>query len=129
MTRPLFVALGLLTLGCLMSGPIAAQQKVYQWKDATGRTHYTSSPPASGKYTVRGMVASPEAPAKPAQPENPQCTQSRSNLAILKANSNVRIDTDGDGKPDRLMSPDEHATQLKLAESIIATSCTAAPKA
>lgn len=127
MTRPFFMAISLLALGTLLSGPSAAQHKVYQWKDASGRTHYSSTPPASGRYTERGVVASPAAPVKAVRPENPQCTQSRSNLAILKANSNVRIDTDGDGKPDRLMSPDEHATQLKLAESIIATSCTATP--
>ena len=129
MNRPLLVAVGLLIRGCLLSAPGTAQQKVYQWKDASGRTHYSSTPPASGKFTVRGMVAAPAAPAKPATPENPQCAQARSNLAILKGSANVRIDSDGDGKPDRLMNPEEHANQVKLAESIIGTSCTAAPKA
>lgn len=129
MTRPLFVALGLLTLGCLMARPVTAQQKVYQWKDASGRTHYSSTPPASGKYTERGHIAAPPVPAKPAQAENPQCTRARGNLGILKGNTNVRIDTDGDGTPDRLMSPEEHATQVKLAESIISTSCAPAPGA
>ena len=127
MNRSLFTALGLLTAGCLLAGPTVAQQKVYQWKDASGRTHYTSSPPASGKYTERGMVAPAPVAAKPAQPENAQCTQARANLAILKASPNGRIDSDGDRKPDRLMKPDEHATQMKLAESIIGTSCTATP--
>ena len=129
MNRPLLAAFALLAYACLVSGPAFTQQKVYQWKDASGRTHYSSSPPASGAYSVRGVVASPPPPAaKPAQPENQQCTQARSNLAILKANANVRIDSDGDGQPDRLMSPEEHATQGKLAESIIATSCKATAK-
>lgn len=129
MTRPLFVAIGMLALGAIVSGPAAAQQKVYQWKDASGRMHYSSTPPASGKYTERGVVAGPAAPATSAQPENSQCTRARSNMAILKGSTNVRIDSDGDGKPDRLMSADEHAAQVKLAESIISTSCSAPPKA
>lgn len=129
MTRLLFVAIGLLALGAIVSGPAAAQQKVYQWKDASGRMHYSSTPPASGKYTERGVVAGPATPAASAQPENSQCTRARSNMAILKGSTNVRIDSDGDGKPDRLMSTDEHAAQVKLAESIISTSCSAPPKA
>ena len=61
--------------------------------------------------------------AKPAVPENAQCKQARSNLSVLKGSSNVQIDSDGDGKPDRLLSADEHANQVKLAESTIAVSC------
>ena len=123
MTRSLYVATSLLMLGTLFSGQVTAQQKVYQWKDASGRTHYSNTPPASGKYSQRGLVAAPAVPEKPAQPENAQCNQARSNLGILKANTNVRIDTDGDGKPDRLMSPEEHAAQTQNAESIISVSC------
>lgn len=126
MNRILVSALGLCAAGFLFAGTATAQQKVYQWKDAQGRMHYSSSPPPSGKFTVRGAVASAPAtatPAKSAAPENTQCKQARSNLTVLKGNSNVQIDSDGDGKPDRLLSADEHANQVKLAESTIAVSC------
>ena len=122
----------LLAAGLALAGSAIAQQKVYQWKDAQGRTHYSSSPPASGKYTIRGQATAPATPVAgtaAAKPESAQCATARSNLATLRGNSNVRIDSDGDGKPDRLMNPEEHANQVKLAESIIGTSCTAAPKA
>lgn len=125
MTRPVSVAIGLCLLACAVSSPLAAQQKIYQWKDASGRMHYSGSPPASGRYTERGVRAAPPAPAKPTQPDNPQCTQARNNLAILKGNANVRIDSDGDGKPDKLLGAEEHAAQVKLAESTIAVSCAA----
>ena len=127
MNRILVSALGLCAAGVLLAGTAFAQQKVYQWKDAQGRTHYSSSPPASGKFTVRGAPASAPtvaAAAKPGITENVQCKQARSNLAVLKGNSNVQIDSDGDGKPDRTLSADEHANQVKLAESTISVSCT-----
>ena len=89
MNRSLFTALGLLTAGCLLAGPTVAQQKVYQWKDASGRTHYTSSPPASGKYTERGMVAPAPVAAKASQVEtrlrdlNPDDLTARQALDLL----------------------------------------------
>ena len=125
MNRITVSTLGLCAAGLLLIGTATAQQKVYQWKDAQGRMHYSSSPPPSGKFTVRGAVAGSPATAvaKPAVPENVQCKQARSNLSVLKGSSNVQIDSDGDGKPDRLLSADEHANQVKLAESTIAVSC------
>lgn len=94
--------------------------------------HYSSSPPASGKYTVRGVNASAASTPVPtkasAEAVNPQCTQSRSNLEILKGSANVQIDSNGDGKPDRLLSPEEHAAQMRLAEANIAVSCAPRPK-
>lgn len=125
MNRITISTLGLCAAGLLLIGTATAQQKVYQWKDAQGRMHYSSSPPPSGKFTVRGAVSGSPATAvaKPAVPENAQCKQARSNLSVLKGNSNVQIDSDGDGKPDRLLSADEHANQVKLAESTIAVSC------
>lgn len=127
MTRPLFAAIGLLSLACLFSGTVNAQQKIYQWKDASGRTHYSSSPPTSGKYDVRGIAAKPaSAPANAAKapsPSDEDCNQARGNLAILKGNANVQIDSDGDSKPDKLLTATEHAAQVKLAESLIAVRC------
>ena len=103
-----------------------AQQKVYQWKDAQGRTHYSSAPPSRGEYSVRGVrAATPTAapPAPAAAPETEQCRQARTNLAILRDNAEVRMDTDGDGKPDRLLDAQQREAQIKLAETILETNC------
>ena len=121
----------LLAAGLALAGSAIAQQKVYQWKDAQGRTHYSSSPPASGKYTIRGQATAPATPVAgtaAAKPESAQCATARSNLATLRGNSNVRIDSDGDGQPDRQLSAEEHAAQVKLAESYLGANCGAAPK-
>ncbi len=121
----------LLAAGLALAGSAIAQQKVYQWKDAQGRTHYSSSPPASGKYTIRGQATAPATPVAgtaAAKPESAQCATARSNLATLRGNSNVRIDSDGDGQPDRQLGADEHANQVKLAEAYIGANCGPAPK-
>ena len=133
MTRFLTAAISLMVIACMSSGTALAQQKVYQWKDAKGRTHYSSAPPASGTFTVRGVKAGPATPppattASATKPEAAQCKQAKGNLEILRGNANVRIDSDGDGQPDRLLNPDEHAAQVKLAESIIGVSCAGQPK-
>ena len=121
----------LLAGGLMLAGSSIAQQKVYQWKDAQGRTHYSSSPPTSGKYTVRGQAAAPATPvaaSTASKPESAQCQTARTNLSTLRGNSNVRIDSDGDGQPDRQLSTEEHAAQVKLAESYLGANCGAAPK-
>ncbi len=122
--RSILVRLALFSAITLIAGHAIAQQRVYQWKDAQGRTHYSSSPPASGVFKSRAVATdTPRPAAKPVAPESAQCTSVRANLATLKANSNVLMDSDGDGKPDRTLSADEHANQLKLAESYLVANC------
>ncbi|MGY0505543.1 DUF4124 domain-containing protein [Luteimonas sp. e5] len=104
-----------------------AQQKIYQWKDAQGRTHYSGTPPASGSYDVRGVRRQPEAApatAAPAAAANPRCSQARENLKILQENKDVMIDSNGDGTPDRALDTEEHAAQMRLAQSAIEVHCT-----
>ena len=129
MSRSTFVMFGL--LAAIALAPIApdahAQQKVYQWKDAQGRTHYSSAPPSRGEYSVRGVRATiPAAPATEpaaAAAETEQCRQARANLAILRNNAEVQMDTDGDGKPDRVLDAEQRSAQIKLAETILETNC------
>ena len=119
--RPLAIALAL----TVAAAPAAAQQRVYQWKDAKGVTHYTDVPPpgrATRPATSRSRTASRwRASAK--QPESEQCTKARGNVARLQAGGPIGIDTNGDGKPDRNMGADEHKAQLELNQAAVKAFC------
>ncbi|WP_158601723.1 DUF4124 domain-containing protein [Solilutibacter pythonis] len=125
--RPVFllVATCTLTLLCVTTG--LAQEKVYQWRDSQGRTHYSGTPPKSGDYSVRGAGApapAPMAKEEPAAPETEQCRQARANLAILKSGTPVQMKSDGEGKSSRVLDDEERAAQTRLAQTIIDTNCT-----
>ncbi|HOU64766.1 MAG TPA: DUF4124 domain-containing protein [Thermomonas sp.] len=122
-TRTVAAALALL----LVAAPtLAQQQRVYQWKDANGVTHYTDLPPTqahkSRDIDNRGGAAD-IATVKPV--ENEQCANSRNNLQRLQANQSVGVDTDGDGKSDRNLSSDERASQIELNQAAIKAYCPA----
>jgi len=125
-----------LTVGialCLAAAAVSAQSKAaYQWKDANGVTQYSSTPPPQGDYKVRAVNtqgASLAAAAKPAQAaEDPQCATARANLKLLGGKAEVKLDSDGDGKPDKTLSAEDRANQTALAEATLKASC-AAPAA
>ena len=121
--RPVAVALALL----LVAAPgLAQQQRVYQWKDANGVTHYTDMPPAQTHRTrdIDNRGGTTEiATVKPV--ENEQCANSRNNLQRLQANQAVGVDTNGDGKADRNLSSDERASQIELNQAAIKAYCPA----
>ena len=122
-TRTVAAALALL----LVAAPtLAQQQRVYQWKDANGVTHYTDLPPTqahkSRDIDNRGGAAD-IATVKPVETE--QCANSRNNLQRLQANQSVGVDTDGDGKSDRNLSSDERASQIELNQAAIKAYCPA----
>lgn len=119
----------------LLAAPAAHAQQasadVYQWKDASGVTHYSESPPRKGTYQTRRIthasgvspVASATATAAQAA-ENPQCVVARRNVAALDSDRPVGHDADGDGKPDANMSGDQRAAQRALAQAAIKAYCT-----
>ena len=120
-TRPLAVAIALL----LVAAPgMAQQQRVYQWKDANGVTHYTDVAPKQS-HQARDIEVKDGKPAETAakQPESEQCTKARGNVARLQGGGPVGIDTNGDGKPDRNMSADEHKAQLELNQAAVKAFC------
>ncbi len=128
-------ALAFAALSCallLLSTPLAAQQ-VYKWKDANGVTQYGATPPAKGSYEAREIDNRQAEPAaqSPAQPqaEDPGCSTARSNLALLGAKSPLRVDSDGDGKPDKTLTEEDRANQRALMEATIKVKCAAAPAA
>ena len=107
--------------------PSDAQQRVYQWKDAKGVTHYTDMPPAQS-HSSRDIDNKGNAPeiATVKAVENPQCASSRANLQKLQANQTIGVDADGDGKSDRNLSSDERASQIELNQAAIKAYCPAA---
>ena len=121
--RPLAIALALTVAA---APTLAQQQRVYQWKDANGVTHYTDLPPtqAHQRRDIDNRGSATEiATVKPA--ENEQCAGSRANLQKLQANQTIGVDTNGDGKSDRTLSSDERASQIELNQAAIKAYCPA----
>jgi hypothetical protein len=106
---------------------------IYQWKDAKGVTHYSDSPPPNQRVKDRRIDSRgeplAEATAVGKSVENPQCTTARLNLQILAGNTGVQQDTDGDGKPDKVLGEDDRATQRELATAAVKAYCTPVPVA
>lgn len=117
---------GLVALVALVGLCSTAQaQKVYQWKDSQGVTHYSDSPPPGGakdrRIDNRGEPESKTAAAKPA--EDPQCTMAKANLQVLDGKNDVQQDTDGDGKPDKTLGTNDRANQRELASAAVKAYC------
>ncbi|MDE2407412.1 MAG: DUF4124 domain-containing protein [Xanthomonadaceae bacterium] len=124
--RPLALAL----LLPLLAAPVLAQQqqRVYQWKDASGVTHYADTKPAqnykSRDIDVRTGTTAGATAAKAEDSE--QCINARNNLARLQGSEAVGIDTNGDGKPDRNLTDAERKSQRDLNEAGVKAFCTPA---
>ncbi len=109
----------------LLVPAIALAGGIYQWKDASGVTHYSDTPPPSA-YKQRNIYnPDPDAPpaANKAPAENPACTTARNNIATLQNNQTVRMDSDGDGKPDKVLDDKGRANQLALAQAMLNANC------
>ena len=115
-----------LVLSLASATALAEQQRVYQWKDANGVTHYTDTPPPqthkSRDIDDRGTPA--EAPKAKVE-ESRQCLDARANLQRLQGGQAVGIDTDGDGKADRNLTADERASQVELNHAAVKAYCPA----
>lgn len=123
----LAIATALALATCVLA-PGAHAQQVYKWKDANGATRYTQTPPPKGAYTVKAVQKGPPAPAaKPALPAEPaQCATARNNVLMLQGKNTVQMDSDGDGKPDRVLGDEDRANQLALAQATLkANNCAA----
>ena len=110
-------------VACLAFAAQAQSTGVYKWKDAKGVTHYSDTPPPSGRYgSVRADAPPPvAAPAK----VDPRCATARANIAQLKgANADIGLDADGDGKPDATMTAEQRSEQLQLSEAAERQYCT-----
>ena len=123
----------LLLPAMLLSAPLAAQQ-VYKWKDASGVTHFTSEPPPKGqKFEAREVDhheakpsatdAGSDAGAPKPRADDPGCATARANLTLLAGTGPLSTDTDGDGKPDKVLSDADRVRQRNLAQAIIDAKC------
>ncbi|PZQ26791.1 MAG: DUF4124 domain-containing protein [Stenotrophomonas acidaminiphila] len=117
---------------CLATTSTVQAQQVYQWKDKSGITHYSDSPPPNQAVQNRRITQYGAAAADVAQPagkpvENPQCAKARANLLILAANKGpIQQDTDGDGKPDVTLDDAGRENQRNLADAAVKAYCTPA---
>ena len=132
LARPCSLAVSALAAALMLASPLQAdaQQRVYQWKDAQGRTQYSGTPPRAGTaYTVRGTSgAAPAAEAAPqaAPAESAQCKQARANLTMLRGNGPVQM-AGADGAPSRLLNDQERAAQARIAEAVLEANCNGHP--
>ena len=80
-----------------------AQQRVYQWKDASGVTHYADMPPTQTHKTrdIDNKSGNATDLAAVKTVESPQCQDARGNLKRLQGGETLGVDTDGDGKVSR----------------------------
>ena len=106
---------------------VALADKVYQWKDAKGVTHYSDSPPPGQQYKDRridrsGAATQEVAPAGKSV-EDPQCATARRNLELLAGKAEVQQDTDNDGKPDTALNEADRANQRELATAAVKAYC------
>ncbi len=118
-----FLQAALLPAALLLAAPLAAQT-VYTWKDANGVTQYSSTPPPSGSYETRQLNVPPGTPASAEAPaEDPVCAQVREDLALLRGDRPLRVDSDGDGEPERTLDDAERANRVELAEATLRVKC------
>ena len=122
---PLIRALALLLIASACAPAFA--QKVYQWKDAKGVTHYSDSPPPNQQAKDRRIDNRGEPVVQDAAAgksvENPQCTTAKLNLQLLAGKNAVQQDTDGDGKRDKTLGDDDRANQRELATAAVKAYC------
>lgn len=123
----------LLAVACLSLLPIASSlaQDIYKWKDGSGNSHYSETPPASGAFTVQSAASSAPAPSSPAASASTtggasepaqagsapgadsRCDSARKNMVALQGKASVEMDTDGSGKR-KVLSDAEKNSQLEL---------------
>ena len=121
-TRTVATALALL----LAAAPtLAQQQRVYQWKDANGVTHYADMPPSQSHKTrdLDNNSGNAAEIATVKAVESQPCMDARANLLRLQGGQALGIDTDGDGKSDRELSPQERSSQTELNQAAIKAYC------
>ena len=129
MRRAKLLLIAGLSLAGLAGADAVAAGEVYQWKDASGVTHYSQTPPPKGQYqqrqiTDKGAAAPQRVEAATAKPgaENAQCATARANLEALKGSNPVH-EADADGKPGRALSDGERSSQLELANAAVKAYC------
>lgn len=120
----LTVALMLMLLG----SPCLAADQVYKWKDASGTTHFSATPPEGAEST---QVNLPKAPPPPSPPEEdadgPQaqraaaCLTAQNNLETLRNNPTVEVQQDDGSR--RTLGPEEREVMKVTEEKRVEMFC------
>lgn len=114
----------------MCAAPAAFASDVYQWKDASGVTHYSQTPPDQGKFQSRSIYhrENTESPQTTSEgpTESPQCATARKNIELLESGAKLEMDSDGDGKPDRELSDNDRDKQLQIAQTVARVNCSQA---
>ena len=113
----------------LLTATSAVASDLYKWKDNNGVSHYSENPPTSQTQAFQAFViqnpkppTSSNTPDKPVS-QSPACINARHNLQLLRENSKVMIDNDGDGKSETPLNAEQRAQQTALAEEAMRASC------
>jgi hypothetical protein len=136
-------------IGLLLSVAAFAADTVYKWKDSSGQSHYSQSPPVGQKYetiTTNGSApassstsASAPGASAPAAPSSTKkvastnvpaglalhqknCATARGNVATLTNNPTANLDTKGTGKPSPVSAKDR-AAELARANQMVTQYC------
>lgn len=117
---------------------------VYKWRDSSGHSHYSQTPPEGQKYetiTPAGHSSSDASDAKPAGAEVPAtgdaaksltpaqvtrqklCVAARANMSTLTSHATVTSDINGDGKQVTLNAA-QHDAALSDAKKQVDLYCT-----
>ena len=87
----------------------------------------SDSPPPSQQFKDRRIdhrgepLPQDSATGKPV--ENPQCISAKLNLSLLAGKNALQQDTDGDGKPDKVLGEEDRANQRNLADAAVKAYC------
>ena len=124
MRRAKLIMIAGLSALALAAGTVAANE-VYQWKDASGVTHYADMPPTQTHKTrdIDNKSGNATDLAAVKTVESPQCQDARGNLKRLQGGETLGVDTDGDGKADREISASERSSQTELNQAAVKAYC------
>ncbi len=140
MTIVLVATLLLVAVGGLAASVATAAEPIYKWMDSAGHSHYSQTPPQGQKYQVITAFDTP-APASSAAASAPtdtprpasdptkgqvkrqlECDTARSNVETLANSASVKLDINGDGKPD-VLSGEQQSAQLENARKQVSLYC------
>ncbi len=123
-------------IGLLATAGALAADPVYKWKDSSGQSHYSQSPPEGQKYETitpaGGSSTESAAWASSSTPiptstrssartalEQKNCDTARSNAALLAGHPSANLDTKGTGKPAPVSSAERTAAIAHANQQVI----------
>lgn len=141
--RNLFSSAILLLVGLILAAAASAANPVFKWKDSSGHSHYSQSPPQDQKYQIimpTGVTTDSSATAPPAAVavavaktsddastaglspavvmRKKNCDTARANISTLNAHASVTSDINGDGKAVTLNVAQHNAALAEAGKQV-----------